>query len=57
MIPSDEALLAERRRLNQLADTFIDVDPTNGCRVFDRLAEIDNELAERADGAWSGSKR
>lgn len=40
------ALRAERRRLNQLADTFIATDPETGVDVFARLDEITAALSD-----------
>lgn len=43
---SERALRTERRRLTQLADTFIATDPETGVDVFARLQEIDTALIE-----------
>lgn len=33
-----------RRRLTQLADTFISIDPETGYDVFERLEEVNREI-------------
>lgn len=43
----DEVLFNERRRLNQLADTFFEIDPDTGENVFERLERVDDEITKR----------